>query len=114
MATTTTRRKKKYSKKKLIARLEVLTSKEELTKEEEEELQDILNRLGRKQKDKLNIAAQNDSKAVQVIINNNVSTTGKREGFVTSDHFSSAAGTYRKARIDNRKNKNKDWHNYGV
>jgi len=100
MATPTTRRKKKYSKKKLIARLEVLTSKEELTKEEEEELQDILNRLGRKQKDKLNIATQNDSTPTKV-------AWAKDSGhdFITPDHFSSASGTYRKAKIDNRKNK---------
>ena len=140
---TTTKRRKKYSKKKLIARLEVLRSKEKLSKEEERELQDILNRLGRKQKDKLNIAAHNDGKAIHVIINNNISTTDSSDdvvveelvpeestedldssndpllnefaresivefgGFATPDHFSSVAGTYRKAKLDNRKNKEK-------
>ena len=109
------RNKRANKKNQLLKRLKVLKSKKSLTKQEEAEMDRILVMLGKKRTNKietkkLNNQKQNEesiSKSKMQDININITINGmdnkKDLDWSTPDHYKSAAGQYRKARIDNRK-----------
>tara|TARA_Y100000114_G_C11616480_1_gene257605 strand:+ start:275 stop:625 length:351 start_codon:yes stop_codon:yes gene_type:complete len=109
------RHRKPNKKSVLLKRLKELESKDELTEAEEKELDKILAALGKKRTNKienkkLNNQKQNKesvfkSKTQDINININVNGGDNKKDldWSTPDHYKSASGTYRKARIDNRK-----------
>ena len=104
------RRKRANKKSELLKRLKMLESKEYLTQEEENEVEKILKLLDKKSKNridsiKLNNNKQNEPISISINITNDINTgeSTKDLDWSTPDHFKSASGQYRKARIDNRK-----------
>ena len=99
--------RKPKKKSRLLKRLKELEAKKSLTSEEEVELGKILAMLDRKrtsriESKKLNNNKQNEAITINININNTSEPT-RDINWSTPDHYSSAAGTYRKSRIDNRK-----------
>ena len=109
------RHRRANNKSNLLKRLRILKAKKSLTKQEEAEMDRILIALGRKRTNKienkkLNKKKQNKesvfkSKTQDINININVNGGDNKKDldWSTPDHYKSASGTYRKARIDNRK-----------
>ena len=101
------RNRKANKKSKLLIRLKELRAKESLTPKEEVELRKIIKLLYKKQTNKieskkLNNNKQNETISINININNN-SEPSRDVNWSTVDHYASAAGVYRKSRIDNRK-----------
>ena len=99
--------KKSKNKSRLLKRLKELEAKKSLTPEEKVEIEKILAMLGRKRNNKieskkLNNNKQNETISINININNTSEST-RDINWSTPDHYASAAGTYRKSRIDNRK-----------
>jgi len=99
--------RKSKKKSRLLKRLKELEAKKSLTPEEKVEIEKILSMLDRKRNNKieskkLNNNKQNETISINININNTSEPT-RDINWSTPDHYSSAAGTYRKARIDNRK-----------
>ena len=97
-------------KGKLLKRLKELEAKESLTTEEQVEMDKILVVLNKKRTNnieskKLNNNKQNETVTINININNDTNTgkSTKDLDWRPPDHLKSAAGQYRKARIDNRK-----------
>jgi|TARA_R100000655_G_scaffold48566_1_gene85991 hypothetical protein len=103
------KRKRKANKKSvLLKRLKELKAKKSLTKAEEAEIDRILVALDKKRTNKietkkLNNNKQNETISINININNNTGEPTRDINWSTPDHYASAAGTYRKSRIDNRK-----------
>ena len=99
--------KKSKNKSRLLKRLKELEAKKSLTPEEKVEIEKILAVLDRKRNNKIESKKLNNNKqneAVTININiNNTSESTRDINWSTPDHYASAAGTYRKSRIDNRK-----------
>ena len=106
--TFSTKKSRKLNKKsRLLARLKKLKAKKSLTPKEEVELDKILAMLKKKRTNKieskkLNNNKQNETISINININN-ASEPSRDIDWSTPDHYSSAAGVYRKSRIDNRK-----------
>tara|TARA_R100001163_G_scaffold16492_2_gene14907 strand:- start:3470 stop:3796 length:327 start_codon:yes stop_codon:yes gene_type:complete len=101
------RNRKSNKKSKLLKRLKELKAMKTLTAKEQSEMDRILVMLGKKQTNKieskkLNNNKQNETISINININNN-SEPSKDINWSTVDHYASAAGVYRKSRIDNRK-----------
>jgi hypothetical protein len=106
MASTSKRRRKTKKKSALLKRLKVLESMEVLSEEDEKEIEEILRLLNKKRTNKIETKKLNNNKlneTISINININNSEPSRDIDWSTPDHYSSAAGTYRKARIDNRK-----------
>ena len=104
------RKRKSNKKSKLLKRLEELITKDSLTVEEQDEMDKIIATLNKKRTNrieskKLNNNKQNETVTVNININNDTNTgrSTKDLDWSTPDHYKSAAGQYRGARIDNRK-----------
>lgn len=99
--------RKPKKKSRLLKRLKELEAKISLTPEEEVELGKILAILKKKRTNKIESKKLNNNKqneAITININiNNASEPTRDINWSTPDHYSSAAGTYRKSKIDNRK-----------
>ena len=99
--------KKSKNKSRLLKRLKELEAKKSLTPEEKVEIEKILAMLDKKRNNKieskkLNNNKQNETISINITINNTSEST-RDINWSTPDHYASAAGTYRKSRIDNRK-----------
>lgn len=99
--------KKSKNKSRLLKRLKELEAKKSLTPEEKVEIEKILAMLDKKRNNKieskkLNNNKQNETISINININNTSEST-RDINWSTPDHYASAAGTYRKSRIDNRK-----------
>ena len=99
--------KKSKNKSRLLKRLKELEAKKSLTPEEKMEIEKILAMLDKKRNNKieskkLNNNKQNETISINININNTSEST-RDINWSTPDHYASAAGTYRKSRIDNRK-----------
>jgi hypothetical protein len=104
--TPTLKRRRKTKKSALLKRLKVLESMEVLSEEDEKEIEEILRLLNKKRTNKIETKKLNNNKlneTISINININNSEPSRDIDWSTPDHYSSAAGTYRKARIDNRK-----------
>tara|TARA_R100001230_G_C5498130_1_gene43146 strand:- start:71 stop:418 length:348 start_codon:yes stop_codon:yes gene_type:complete len=113
--TPTLKRRRKTKKSALLKRLKVLESMEVLSEEDEKEIEEILRLLNKKRTNKietkkLNNQKQNEesvfkSKMQDININININGMDNKKDldWSTPDHYKSASGQYRKARIDNRK-----------
>jgi len=102
----TLKRRRKTKKSALLKRLKVLESMEVLSEEDEKEIEEILRLLNKKRTNKIETKKLNNNKlneTISINININNSEPSRDIDWSTPDHYSSAAGTYRKARIDNRK-----------
>ena len=103
------RRNRRPNKKSaLLKRLRELEEKETLTEEEENEIDEILTMLSKKRTNRIDSTKLNNNKQDEKIsININIDANGgenrKDLDWSTPNHYQSAAGQYRKARIDNRK-----------
>ena len=99
--------RKSKNKSRLLKRLKELEAKKSLTPEEKVEIEKILAMLDKKRNNKIESKKLNNNKqneAVTININiNNTSESTRDINWSTPDHYASAAGTYRKSRIDNRK-----------
>ena len=102
--------KKSNKKSRLLKRLKELEAKASLTPKEQAEISKILSMLKKKRNNKieskkLNNNKQDETISINININNDVNTgkSTKDLDWSTPDHYKSAAGQYRKARIDNRK-----------
>ena len=99
--------KKSKNKSRLLKRLKELEAKKSLTPEEKVEIEKILAMVDKKRNNKieskkLNNNKQNETISINININNTSEST-RDINWSTPDHYASAAGTYRKSRIDNRK-----------
>jgi hypothetical protein len=104
--TPTLKKRRKTKKSALLKRLKVLESMEVLSEEDEKEIEEILRLLNKKRTNKIETKKLNNNKlneTISINININNSEPSRDIDWSTPDHYSSAAGTYRKARIDNRK-----------
>ena len=103
------KRDRRHNKKSaLLKRLRELEEKEILTEEEENEIDEIIAMLSKKRANRIDSAKLNNNKQDEKIsINIKIDTNGgenkKDLDWSTPNHYQSAAGQYRKARIDNRK-----------
>ena len=102
--------KKSNKKSRLLKRLKELEAKSSLTPEEKAEISKILSMLKKKRNNKieskkLNNNKQDETISIEININNDINTGEPTRdiNWSTPDHYASAAGTYRKSRIDNRK-----------
>ena len=104
------RNRKSNKKSKLLSRLKELEAKKFLTPKEEAEMDSILGMLNKKRSNrieskKLNNNKQDETISINININNDINTGEPTRdiNWSTPDHYASAAGVYRKSRIDNRK-----------
>jgi len=98
--------RKSKNKSKLLMRLKELEAKKSLTPEEKVEIEKILVILDKKRTNKIESKKLNNNKQdekISINININTSESTRDINWSTPDHYSSAAGIYRKSRIDNRK-----------
>lgn len=102
--------RKSNKKSELLKKLKELRAKKSLTSKEKAELDRILTLLDKKRKNKieskkLNNNKQNEQISININISNDINTgeSTRDPNWSTIDHYASTAGTYRKARIDNRK-----------
>tara|TARA_R110002020_G_scaffold79137_1_gene198601 strand:+ start:1175 stop:1549 length:375 start_codon:yes stop_codon:yes gene_type:complete len=109
------RRKRKGSEARLLKRLKVLMSKEVLSEKDKKELDKIFKKLNidsskRIKSTKLNNNKQDEVTVVEMSdaadneIAKKIYAGDESLEFLTIDHLASAAGGYRKGRIDNTKN----------
>ena len=113
--TPTLKRRRKTKKSALLKRLKVLESMEVLSEEDEKEIEEILRLLNKKRTNKIETKKLNNQKQneesvfkskmqdINISINVNGVDNKKDLDWSTPDHYKSASGQYRKARIDNRK-----------
>jgi len=95
------KRKRKPNKKSvLLKRLKELESKKSLTNVEKAEMNKILKLLKKKKTNKIETKKLNNNKNNEEYI----TTAFIDDTNATLDHYKSAAGSYRRGRIDNRKN----------
>ena len=109
------RNRKANKKAVLLKRLKELKAKKSLTKAEEAEMDRILVALDKKRTNKIETKKLNNQKQneesvskskmqdINISINVNGMDNKKDLDWSTPDHYKSASGQYRKARIDNRK-----------
>ena len=95
------RHRRANNKSNLLKRLRILKAKKSLTKQEEAEMDRILIALGKKRTNKIESKKLNNQKQNEVAVSiyngdNNLSD-------LNIGHLQSAAGQYRRGRIDNRK-----------
>ena len=95
------RHRRANNKSNLLKRLRILKAKKSLTKQEEAEMDRILIALGKKRTNKVESKKLNNQKQNEVAVSiyngdNNLSD-------LNIGHLQSAAGQYRRGRIDNRK-----------
>ena len=95
------RHRRANNKSNLLKRLRILKAKKSLTKQEEAEMDRILMALGKKRTNKIESKKLNNQKQNEVAVSiyngdNNLSD-------LNIGHLQSAAGQYRRGRIDNRK-----------
>ena len=95
------RHRRANNKSNLLKRLRILKAKKSLTKQEEAEMDRILIALGKKRTNKIESKKLNNEKQNEVAVSiyngdNNLSD-------LNIGHLQSAAGQYRRGRIDNRK-----------
>ena len=95
------RHRRANNKSNLLKRLRILKAKKSLTKQEEAEMDRILIALGRKRTNKIESKKLNNQKQNEIAVSiyngdNNLSD-------LNIGHLQSAAGQYRRGRIDNRK-----------
>jgi len=100
------RHRKDSKKSSLLKRLKELEAKKTLSKNEKTELDNILSSLGKKKANKIESKKLNNNKQdekISINININTGEPTRDIDWSTPDHYASAAGVYRKSRIDNRK-----------
>ena len=93
------KRHRQKRKKKLV-------SKEDLRKQKLALKNKIKSKIKKKIKSKkLNSKKQDETISINININNDINTgeSTREPNWSTIDHYASAAGTYRKSKIDNRK-----------
>jgi hypothetical protein len=95
------RHRRANNKSNLLKRLRILKAKKSLTKQEEAEMDRILIALGKKRTNKIESKKLNNQKQNEIAVSiyngdNNLSD-------LNIGHLQSAAGQYRRGRIDNRK-----------
>ena len=95
------RHRRANNKSNLLKRLRILKAKKSLTKQEEAEMDRILIALGKKRTNKVESKKLNNQKQNEIAVSiyngdNNLSD-------LNIGHLQSAAGQYRRGRIDNRK-----------
>ena len=95
------RHRKSNKKSSLLKRLKQLEAKKSLSKKEKEELDNILLSLGKKKTNKIESKKLNNNKQNEVAV---AIYSGDRDlTDLNIGHVTSAAGQYRRGRIDNRK-----------
>ena len=96
------RRKKRLTKEELRKKKAALMKKELGKKIKKKVKSTVKKRIKSK---KLNNNKQNEPISISINITNDINTgeTARDINWSTPDHYASAAGTYRKSRIDNRK-----------
>ena len=100
------RHRKPIKKSALLKRLKALRAKKNISQEDRDEIKEILRLLDKKKTNKIESKKLNNNKQdekISINININTGEPTRDINWSTPDHYSSAAGTYRKARIDNRK-----------
>lgn len=104
------RNRKSNKKGSLLKRLKELEAKESLTSKEKMEMDSILMVLKKKRTNKieskkLNNNKQDETISININITNDIGSgeSARDIDWSTPFHYASAAGTYRKAKIDNRK-----------
>tara|TARA_Y100001963_G_C6740234_1_gene428556 strand:- start:64 stop:387 length:324 start_codon:yes stop_codon:yes gene_type:complete len=100
------RHRKPIKKSALLKRLKVLRAKKNISQEDRDEIKEILRLLDKKKTNKIESKKLNNNKQdekISINININTGEPTRDIDWSTPDHYSSAAGTYRKSRIDNRK-----------
>ena len=95
------RNRRANKKSQLLKRLKVLKSKKSLTKQEEAEMDRILVMLGKKRTNKINSKKLNNNKQNEIAIS--IYNGDDNLSDLNTGHLQSAAGQYRRGRIDNTK-----------
>ena len=95
------RHRKDNKKSSLLKRLKELEAKKTLSKKEKVELDDILVLLGKKKTNKIESKKLNNNKQDEIAVA--IYSGDKDLTDLNIGHVTSAAGNYRKGRIDNRK-----------
>ena len=95
------RHRKGNKKSSLLKRLKQLEAKKSLSEKEKEELDNILVLLGKKKTNKIESKKLNNNKQNEVAVAIYNGDSGLND--LTTGHLASAAGQYRRCRIDNRK-----------
>ena len=92
-------------KRSRIRRKKKRLTKEELRKKKLALLKKKMGKVVKKKikSGKLNTKKQSETISINININNNTGEPTRDINWSTPDHYASAAGTYRKSRIDNRK-----------
>ena len=100
------RHRKPIKKSALLKRLKVLRAKKIISQEDRDEIKKILKLLEKKSRGRITSEKLNNNKQdekISINININTGEPTRDIDWSTPDHYASAAGTYRKSRIDNRK-----------
>ena len=95
------RHRKGNKKSSLLKRLKQLEAKKSLSKKEKEELDNILLSLGKKKTNKIESKKLNNNKQNEVAVAIYSGDNTLKD--LTIGHVTSAAGQYRRGRIDNQK-----------
>ena len=95
------RHRKRNKKSSLLKRLKQLEAKKSLSEKEKEELDNILVLLGKKKTNKIESKKLNNNKQDEVAIAIYSGDSTLKD--LTIGHVTSAAGQYRRGRIDNQK-----------
>ena len=95
------RNRRANKKNQLLKRLKVLKSKKSLTKQEEAEMDRILVMLGKKRTNKIDSKKLNNNKQNEVAVS--IYKGDEDLDNLNMGHLQSAAGMYRRGRIDNHK-----------
>tara|TARA_Y100001963_G_scaffold109000_1_gene150660 strand:+ start:519 stop:845 length:327 start_codon:yes stop_codon:yes gene_type:complete len=97
------RRKKKRLTKEELRKKKLALMKKELGKKIKKKVKAAVKKKVKSKK--LNNNKQNETISININITNDINTSESARdiNWSTPDHYASAAGTYRKARIDNRK-----------
>ena len=95
------RHRRANNKSNLLKRLRILKAKKSLTKQEEAEMDRILIALGKKRTNKIESKKLNNQKQNEVAVS--IYNGDNNLSYLNIGHLQSAAGQYRRGRIDNRK-----------
>tara|TARA_R110002020_G_scaffold450681_1_gene664352 strand:- start:31 stop:339 length:309 start_codon:yes stop_codon:yes gene_type:complete len=95
------RHRKPNKKSSLLARLKELKAKKSLTKQEEAEMDKILVALDKKNTNKIESKKLNNNKQNEIAVTIYNGDADLKD--LNMGHLASAAGNYRKGRIDNKK-----------